>query len=93
MDQNFTVTFLPRDQCTVPSDDDVASQGKGESLPESLGRSLHPDPMKVRRMVRGLFDRRFTLVTPLNSLYLQDFVIEKHLVRVSYPLLPWFLSE
>ncbi|XP_056882297.1 dedicator of cytokinesis protein 11 isoform X2 [Takifugu flavidus] len=30
-------------------DDDAASQGKGDSLPESLGRSLHPDPMKYAR--------------------------------------------
>uniref|UniRef100_H2TTJ1 Dedicator of cytokinesis 11 n=1 Tax=Takifugu rubripes TaxID=31033 RepID=H2TTJ1_TAKRU len=29
--------------------DDAASQGKGDSLPESLGRSLHPDPMKYAR--------------------------------------------
>ncbi|KAM9836745.1 dedicator of cytokinesis protein 11 [Aulostomus maculatus] len=30
-------------------DDDAASQGKGESLPESLGRNLHPELMKYAR--------------------------------------------
>lgn len=34
--------------CHIPSDDDTSSQGKGESLLESLGRSLHPELMKVQ---------------------------------------------
>lgn len=33
--------------CPVRSDDDTTSQGKGESLLESLGRSLHPELIKV----------------------------------------------
>lgn len=33
--------------CPVQSDDDAVSQGKGESLLESLGRSLQPELMKV----------------------------------------------
>lgn len=53
-EHNFTLdTVLTSDcgifpnLCSVQSDDDTTSQGKGESLLESLGRSLHPELMKV----------------------------------------------
>lgn len=57
----------------VPSDDDTASQGKGDGLLESLGKSLHPDPMKVRRMTGQIIGRMVGLVTQkaLNSLLLR----------------------
>lgn len=79
--RNACLRHVSRDQCPVPSDDDTASQGKGDSLLESLGRSLHPDPMKVRKD-RQVIGQRAGLVTHWGPSFLCILF-----------LLPWFLSD
>lgn len=81
---------VSRDQCPVPPDDDTASQGKGDSLLENLGRSLHPDPMKVRKTAGQITGRVVGLV--LQELF-KSFLLRPILSVCYYFLLPWFLSD
>uniref|UniRef100_A0A4W6D4Z4 Dedicator of cytokinesis 11 n=1 Tax=Lates calcarifer TaxID=8187 RepID=A0A4W6D4Z4_LATCA len=47
--EEWVATLKQALQSSTEADDDTSSQGKGESLLESLGRSLHPELMKYAR--------------------------------------------